>query len=123
VTEMENPEILNFLKRNFANMIIETDLKLVEDAFASENVESDAEPFRESNRSSNVVFTNLYGKVLNIDRDKASIAYYNHLRSPNMPVYPDTTCIIDTQNREGCPGICKNPDSMIKIVIGIIGRR
>jgi len=109
-----NCEKLNFLEGDFTGTIIETNLKLIKDAFPAKDIKPNSKTFRKSNRSGYLPFTDLDRKIVNVGRDKTSVTHDNHLGCPILPVYPDPVCIICTENCEGCSRIYKGPYSMVK---------
>jgi len=95
-------------------MVVEADLELIKDAFATEDIKSNSKTFRKSNRSGYLPFTDLDWEIMNLDRDKTSIPNYNHVEGPFSPIYADTMCIIYAENGKGCSRIYKDPNSMVK---------
>jgi len=74
-------ENLKFLKSYFTGMIIETDLELIENAFATKDIKSNSEALRESNWRRDFKFTNVEWKIVEIGRNVTAIPDDNHLQT------------------------------------------
>jgi hypothetical protein len=106
--------VSDFLEGDLTDMIVETNLELIKDAFSAKNIESDSKTLREPDRSSNLPFVNLDGEIVKIYGDKASIANHDHLWPSSSPVYFDALDVIYTQNCVGGSRIDEDPDSVFK---------
>ena len=72
----ENAKASNFLRQ-----IIETDLELIENAFATKDIKSNSEALRESNWRRDFKFTNVEWKIVEIGRNVTAIPDDNHLQT------------------------------------------
>ena len=102
------------MKSNYTDMVIETHLELVKDAFTAEDIKANTETFGKSNWRGNLPISDLEREVREIYGNKASVANHNHLLHTTFPIYSDTVCVICAQDSEGCSGINKNPDPMVE---------
>ena len=73
-------------------MIVETHLELVKDAFAAKDIESNSEPFRESNWHRNLEFPNPEFEILKIGRNVTTIPDHYHLESAILNIDSHTSC-------------------------------
>ncbi len=82
-------------------MIVETDLELIKDAFTAKEIKANAKPFRKANGRSNLLFIDLDGEIMKIDRNKASITYDYHLCLATLPFYSHAMRIVYAQYSVG----------------------
>ena len=68
-----------WLKGYFAGPIVEANLKLVEHTRAAEEVETNSQALRKTNRNGNLKCSDLDGNVVNESRNVAPVANDDHL--------------------------------------------
>lgn len=95
-------------------MVIKADLKMVENTGAAEKVKANSKTFGKTNRGSNLPFTDLNRKVMEIYGNKTAVADDNHLGPPLLPVNPNTACVVHAQDGKCCSGINKHPCPVVK---------
>src|SRR3990172_4514178 len=104
----------DLLKCYLRGTIVKADLELFKDTFAAKKDKANSKAFRDSYWCINLPLTYLNLKIMDICRDKASVAYYNHLQSAFVPINSQPGSFCCTDDAESGPGIYKHPDTRIK---------
>jgi len=94
----------DFLESDLADMIVEADLELIEDAFAAKNIEANSKTFRKSNGRHDLKFSNVEFEIMKIGRNETPISDHNHLECAILNVDSHTPCrsfMEDTKHRSG----------------------
>ena len=90
-------------------MIVETDLKLIEDAFSAKNIEADSKAFRESDGCCNLEFPNPEFEILKIGGNETPVANDDHLESAILNVDSHTPCRSFMEDTKHGSGVNVNP--------------
>jgi len=105
-------------------VVVEANLKLIENAGASEKIESNSKALRETHGSSDSRAADLDGEIVNKSRDIAAVANDDHLPAATLPVDSNARRLVNGKHAERRPGIYKNLDLMGEsIEMGMIGSR
>ena len=104
----------DFLESYFTGMIIETNLELIEDAFAAKDIKSDSKAFRKSNRRDNLKFTNTKCEILDVGRNVTTVADYNHLEPTITDIDSHPFCCLNVKDAKDGSGVNINPDLLVK---------
>src|SRR4030042_1150783 len=97
-------------------MIIETNLKLIEDAFAAQDIKSNSKTFRKSNRRHNLKFTNTKSDIMKVDWNVTAITDNNHLEPTISDIDSHTSGCSNMKDAKDGSGVKINPDLFIKHV-------
>ena len=95
-------------------MIVEADLKLIEDAFSAKEIETNSKTLREPDRGSNLPLVDLDGEIVKIYGDKAPVANHDHLLTSLLPLYSDALYVIYAQNCKSRSRINEDPNPVVK---------
>jgi hypothetical protein len=101
------------LKGDLTRAIVEANLKLVEHSRAAEEVKTDSQAFRKTNRSGDLTGSQLDRNIVNKARNIAAVANDDHLSPAALPVDPHISGFSGADHAEGGSRIHVNPDFVI----------
>jgi len=99
----------DFLESDFADMIVEANLELIEDTFSAKDVESDSKALREPDRGGSLKFPYTEFEIMKIGRDVTPISHHNHLESAILNVDSHTPCRSFMEDTKHGSGVNINP--------------